>query len=62
MVCATDEKSLNRLRPLFSAPCCMSSMRWAGITICFFIMSAKEIMAPLGSLRGQQALKHSTDA
>lgn len=29
--------------------CTLSFMRWAGITICFFIMSPNAIMAPLGS-------------
>lgn len=38
-----------RLRPVFVVSCDPSSIRCAGMTICFFIMSAKARVAPLGS-------------
>ena len=53
---ATEEKSLNRLPPFVFFWCSMSSIRWAGITICFFIMSAKARVAPEGSLQGREQL------
>ena len=56
---ATEEKSLNRLPPFVFFWCSISSMRWAGITICFFIMSAKARVAPEGSLHGDQLCWHA---
>ena len=47
---ATEEKSLNRSRLVFLR-CSMSSIKCAGITICFFIMSAKARVDPDGSLQ-----------
>lgn len=53
---ATVEKSWKMLRPVLPL-WTMSSIIWAGITICFFIMSAKARVAPLGSLQQKAILR-----
>jgi hypothetical protein len=47
---ATSEKSANRFLPVLPW-CSLSSIRWAGITICLRIMSAHATMVPSGSRR-----------
>ena len=47
---ATVEKSWKMLRPVLPK-WMLSSIMCAGITICFFIMSANASMVPLGSLQ-----------